>query len=177
MSRTIWRPAASRAIRPRRGWRAIMGWSQRWPITPRAGWGDLAAYFNLDNGSGKVRGIYVENNQALVPIFRDWLAPFGPMGASNVVIRKTGGTDHVFMQAVGVPGFQFIQDPLDYGSRVHHTSIDTFDHLKGDDMRQASIILASFLANAANMDKALPRPPLPTEPVVTDPFAYSDDEQ
>lgn len=162
---------------PQTGLARFMGWSQRWPITPRAGWGDLAAYFNLDNGSGKVRGIYVENNQAMVPVFRDWLAPFGPMGASNVVIRKTGGTDHVFMQAVGVPGFQFIQDPLDYGSRVHHTSIDTFDHLKGDDMRQASIILASFLANAANMDKALPRPPLPTEPVVTDPFAYSDDEQ
>ena len=112
-----------------------------------------------------------------MPLFSDWLAPFEPMGASNVVIRKTGGTDHVFMQAVGVPGFQFIQDPLDYGSRVHHTSIDTFDHLKGDDMRQASIILASFLANAANMDKALSRPPLPTQPVVTDPFAYTDDEQ
>lgn len=153
-----------------------MGWSNKWPITPRPGWGDLAAYFNLDNGSGKVRGIYVENNQAVAPIFREWLAPFAPMGAGNVVIRKTGGTDHVFMQAVGAPGFQFIQDPLDYGSRVHHTSIDTFDHLKGDDMRQASIILASFLANAANADKALPRPPLPTQPVVTDPFAYSNDD-
>ncbi|MDB5706032.1 MAG: family metallo-hydrolase [Sphingomonas bacterium] len=151
-------------------------WSNKWPITPKAGWGDLAAYFNLDNGSGKIRGIYVENNQAVAPIFRDWLAPFGAMGAKDVVIRKTGGTDHVFMQAVGAPGFQFIQDPLDYGSRVHHTSIDTFDHLKGDDMRQASIILASFLANAANADKALPRPPLPTQPVVTDPFAYSNDD-
>ncbi len=154
-----------------------MGWSNRWPITPRPGWGDLAAYFNLDNGSGKVRGIYVENNQAVVPTFREWLAPFASMGANNVVIRKTGGTDHVFMQAVGVPGFQFIQDPLDYGSRVHHTSIDTFDHLKGDDMRQASIILASFLVNAANAERALPRPPLPTQPVVTDPYAYSDDDE
>jgi len=152
------------------------GWSNRWPITPKPGWGELAAYFNLDNGSGKVRGIYVENNQAVAPIFREWLAPFAAMGATNVVIRKTGGTDHVFMQAVGVPGFQFIQDPLDYGSRVHHTNIDTFDHLKGDDMRQASVILASFLLNAANADHALPRPPLPTQPVVTDPYAYSDDD-
>ena len=153
------------------------GWSNRWPITPKAGWGDLAAYFNLDNGSGKVRGIYVENNPAVVPIFRDWLGPFAPMGAKDVVIRKTGGTDHVFMQAVGVPGFQFIQDPLDYDSRVHHSGLDTFDHLKGDDMRQASIILAAFLVNAANADKALPRPPLPTKPVTTDPFAYSDEEE
>jgi hypothetical protein len=158
------------------GMKSYYSWSSRWPITPKPGWGDLAAYFNLDNGSGKVRGIYVENNQAVAPIFRDWLAPFASMGATNVVIRKTGGTDHVFMQAVGVPGFQFIQDPLDYGSRVHHTSIDTFDHLKADDMRQASIILASFLLNAANADHALPRPPLPTQPVVTDPFAYSDDD-
>jgi carboxypeptidase Q len=152
------------------------GWSNRWPITPKPGWGDLAAYFNLDNGSGKVRGIYVENNQAVAPIFREWLAPFASMGATNVVIHKTGGTDHVFMQAVGVPGFQFIQDPLDYDSRVHHTNIDTFDHLKGADMRQASVILASFLLNAANADHALPRPPLPTQPVVSDPFAYSDDD-
>lgn len=153
------------------------GWSNRWPIVPRPGWGDLAAYFNLDNGSGKVRGIYVENNPAVVPIFREWMAPFASMGAKDVVIQKTGGTDHVFMQAVGVPGFQFIQDPLDYESRVHHSSIDTFDHLKGDDMRQASIVLASFLVNAANADKALPRPPLPSKPVTTDPFAYSDEEE
>jgi carboxypeptidase Q len=154
------------------------GWSGRWPITPRAGWGDLAAYFNLDNGSGKVRGIYAENNPAVVGTFKEWLAPFQSWGASAVVIGRTGGTDHVFMQQVGVPGFQFIQDPLDYGSRIHHTSIDTFDHLKGDDMRQGSVILATFLLNAANAERALPRPPLPSEPVVTDPYAYpdSDDE-
>ncbi len=148
------------------------GWSNRWPITPKPGFNDLAAYFNIDNGSGKLRGIYAENNAAVVPIFREWLAPFAAMGASAVVIQKTGGTDHVFMQQVGAPGFQFIQDPLDYDSRVHHTNADTFDHLKGDDMRQASTILASFLLNAANADKALPRPPLPTRPAVTDPFAY-----
>ena len=151
-----------------------MGWGNRWPITTKPEWAKLAAYFNIDNGSGKLRGIFAENNPAVVPIFQDWLKPFASMGASSVVIRKTGGTDHVFMQAVGLPGFQFIQDPLDYGSRIHHTSIDTFDHLKGDDMRQAAVILAAFLWNAANGD-ALPRPPLPTQPVKTDPFAYGDE--
>jgi hypothetical protein len=121
-----------------------------------------------------LRGIYAENNPAVVPIFKQWLEPFNAMGASSVVIRKTGGTDHVFMQAVGLPGFQFIQDPLDYGSRIHHTSVDTFDHLKGDDMRQAAVVLAAFLWNAANGD-ALPRPPLPTQPTKSDPFAYPDE--
>ena len=96
--------------------------------------------------------------------------------ATNVVFQKTGGTDHVFLQAVGLQGFQFIQDPLDYFPRTHHTSLDTFDHLKADDMRQASTILASFLLNAANADKALPKPPLPTKPVVTDPYAYAADD-
>ena len=155
----------------------MAAWSDRWPINKLAGWGDLAAYFNLDNGSGRVRGIYAENNPAVVPIFREWLAPFGSMGATNVVIQKTDGTDHVYMQEVGVPGFQFIQDPLDYGSRVHHSGIDTFDHLNGDDMRQGATIMASFLVNAANADKPLPRPGLPTKPVVTDPYAYVDDDE
>ena len=150
------------------------GWTNRWPIATKPEWSKLTAYFNVDNGSGKLRGIFAENNPAVVPIFRDWLTPLAPLGATSVVIRKTGGTDHVFMQAVGLPGFQFIQDPLDYGSRIHHTSIDTFDHLKGDDMRQASVVLAVFLWNAANGD-ALPRPPLPTKPSVTDPFAYGEE--
>lgn len=159
------------------GVKGMAAWSNRWPINRQPGWSDLAAYFNLDNGSGKVRGIYAENNPAVVPIFKEWLAPFASMGATNVAIQKTGGTDHVFMQEVGVPGFQFIQDPLDYGTRIHHTWLDTFDHLKGDDMRQGSTILASFLLNAANAEKSLPRPPLPTKPAITDPFAYVDDEE
>jgi Zn-dependent M28 family amino/carboxypeptidase len=119
-----------------------------------------------------LRGIYAENNPAVVPILRDWFAPFGSLGANTVAIRGTGGTDHVFFSAVGIPAFQFIQDPLDYGSRLHHTSIDTFDHIKAADMRQGAVILASFLLNAANADKPLPRKPFPTEPNVTDPFAY-----
>ncbi|TGX52855.1 M20/M25/M40 family metallo-hydrolase [Sphingomonas gei] len=157
---------------PATGLARFYGWANRWPITRQPGYGQLAAYFNLDNGSGKVRGIYAENNGAVVPIFRDWFAPFNAMGASTVAIRTTGGTDHVFFSAVGIPAFQFIQDPLDYGSRLHHSSIDTFDHIKAADMRQGAVILANFLLNAANADKPLPRMPFPTEPNVTDPFAY-----
>ena len=148
----------------------------RWPIVKKPGWGELAAYFNIDNGSGRLRGIYAENNPAVAPIFEEWMRPFRSMGMTTVSIQRTGGTDHVFMQSVGVPGFQFIQDPLDYGSRIHHSSIDTFDHLKADDMRQGATILAAFLLNAANADKPLPRPPLPTEPAVSDPYQVKVDD-
>ncbi|WP_269220068.1 M20/M25/M40 family metallo-hydrolase [Brevundimonas vesicularis] len=147
-------------------------WRSRWPIEPRAGYRDLVAYFNLDNGSGKIRGINAEGNVAAAPIFQEWLAPFASMGATTVSLRNSGGTDHVYMQTVGVPGYQFIQDPLDYSSRLHHTSIDSYDHLKAEDLRQAAIILASFLLNAANRDEPLPRMPLPTQPTPSDPFEY-----
>lgn len=147
-------------------------WRSRWPIEPRAGYRDLVAYFNLDNGSGKIRGINAEGNVAAAPIFQEWLAPFASMGATTVSLRNSGGTDHVYMQTVGVPGYQFIQDPLDYSSRLHHTSIDSYDHLKAEDLRQAAVILASFLLNAANRDEPLPRMPLPTQPTPSDPFEY-----
>lgn len=159
---------------PATGLARFYGWANRWPIKPLPGYNQLAAYFNLDNGSGKIRGVNAENNLAAVPILREWLSPFGSMGANTVSIRKVGGTDHVFFSAVGIPAFQFIQDPLDYGSRLHHTNIDTFDHLKATDMRQAAVILAAFLLQAANADKPLPHMPFPTEPSVTDPFAYPD---
>jgi len=152
-------------------------WQYRWPVTAKPGYRDLAAYFNLDNGSGKIRGIYAEGNVAAVPIFQEWLQPFASMGATSVVTAPTTGTDHVFMQQIGVPGYQFIQDPLDYSSRVHHSSIDSYDHLKAEDLRQASVIIATFLLNAANRDEALPRMPLPTQPKPTDPFAYPEDDQ
>jgi hypothetical protein len=147
-------------------------WRHRFPITPGPDYRSLAAYFNIDNGSGRLRGIHAEGNVAVVPIFQEWLAPFASMGATTVSIQPTGGTDHVYMQTVGIPGYQFIQDPLDYGSRIHHTSIDTYDHLKAEDMRQAAVILASFLLNAANRDEPLPRMPLPTQPRPSDPFEY-----
>jgi carboxypeptidase Q len=149
-------------------------WRYRFPITPRPGYKDLVAYFNIDNGSGRLHGIHAEGNVAAVGMLREWLQPFNSMGANSVVAMPTGGTDHVFMQAVGVPGYQFIQDPLDYNSRVHHSSIDTFDHLKAEDMRQASVVLAGVLFQAANSAKTLPRMPLPTQGVVTEPFKYDD---
>ncbi len=154
------------------GLTAYYTWSSRYPIIKRPGYGDLKAYFNMDNGGGKFRGIYAEGNAAAVPLLRDWMAPFGSMGAKSVVAGKTGGTDHVFLQAVGLQGFQFIQDPLDYDSQVHHSSADTLDHLRGDDLRQAAVVMAGMLLAAANSDKELPRPPLPTQPSATDPFKY-----
>jgi hypothetical protein len=149
-------------------------WRYRFPITPKPGYKDLVAYFNIDNGSGKLHGIYAEGNVAAAGLLREWLQPFASMGAGAVVAAPTGGTDHVFMQAVGVPGYQFIQDPLDYGTRVHHSSIDTFDHLKAEDMRQASVVLAGVLLEAANSAKTLPRMPLPSQGTVTNPFRYDD---
>jgi hypothetical protein len=148
-------------------------WRNRWPITLRPGHRDLVAYFNIDNGSGRIRGINAEGNVAAVPILKEWLAPFASMGATTVAIRSVGSTDHVFFQAVGVPGFQFIQDPLDYASRLHHTSIDTYDHVKAEDMRHNAVILASLLLSAANRPEPLPRTPVPSEPRRTDPFEYS----
>ncbi|MCC3155254.1 M20/M25/M40 family metallo-hydrolase [Hymenobacter sp. BT770] len=121
----------------------------------------LAAYFNLDNGAGKIRGIYAQGNEAVKPIFTAWLQPFADMGASTVTLRNTGSTDHVAFDAVGLPGFQFIQDGLDYFSRTHHSNQDTYDRLVADDLKQASVVVASFVYNAAMRDQKLPRKPLP----------------
>jgi len=151
-------------------------WNTRWPLTPLPGHAELAAYFNLDNGSGKVRGIFTEGNPAVAPIFREWLAPFASMGATTIAARPTGGTDHVFMQSVGIPAFQFIQDPLDYESRVHHSNVDTYDHMKIADLKQATIVMASFLWQAAERAEPLPRMPVATKPAETNPFAYEDDD-
>ena len=146
--------------------------SEMYPVEPLPGYKDLAAYFNVDNGSGKFRGIYAEGNFAVIPILREWLAPFESLGAAAVVAEPTGSTDHELMSRVGLPAFQFIQDPLDYGSRVHHTDLDTFDHLRADDLRQASVILATVLLDAANHPTPLPGKPIPKQPVLTDPFHY-----
>jgi carboxypeptidase Q len=147
-------------------------WRARWPVQPREGHSDLVAYFNIDNGSGKIRGINAEGNVAAAPVLQAWLEPFASMGAGTVSLRSSGGTDHVYLQTVGIPGFQFIQDPLDYSSRLHHTSIDSYDHLRPDDLRQAAVVLAGLLLSAANSDEPLPRMPLPTRPNVSDPFAF-----
>ncbi len=135
-----------------------------WPLSPKPEHARLAAYFNLDNGTGKIRGIYAEENTALKPIFDAWLAPFADLGAGTVTLRTTSGTDHVAFDRVGLPGFQFVQDQMDYRSRTHHTHIDTYDHLKRNDMMQASVIMAAFLYDAAMRPEPLPRKPLPVEP-------------
>ena len=121
----------------------------------------LQAYFNLDNGGGKIRGVYLQGNDMLRPIFEAWLAPFKDYGASTLTIRNTGSTDHVSFNALGLPGFQFIQDPLEYFSTTHHSNMDVFDYVPKSDMMQASAILASFVYNAATRDEMLPRKPLP----------------
>jgi Zn-dependent M28 family amino/carboxypeptidase len=137
---------------------------QTWPLTVKPEHGKLAAYFNIDNGSGKVRGIYAEGNTAVVPIFTAWLAPFRDLGADTVTLRPTGGTDHQSFDRVGLPGFQFIQDPLDYDTRTHHTNLDVYDLARPTDLQQASVILAAFLYDAAMRPEMLPRKPLPVEP-------------
>jgi hypothetical protein len=162
---------------PANGIEQQLRWRERFPITPLPGHKDLVAYFNIDNGSGKVHGLYAEGNVAAVPLLREWLQPFAGMGAGSVVAAPTGGTDHVFMQAVGVPGYQFIQDPLDYHSRLHHSSMDTFDHLKAKDLRQASVVLAGVLLQAATSARTLPRMPIPTRGTPTEPFKYSDPDE
>ncbi|MBY0573649.1 MAG: M20/M25/M40 family metallo-hydrolase [Undibacterium sp.] len=123
----------------------------------------ISAYFNLDNGYGKIRGIYTENNLQVQPIFDAWLAPFRDLGATTSTMKNTDGTDHEAFEDVGVPGFQFIQDPMDYDSRTHHSNMDVFDKVQKGDMMQAAIIMASFVAHAANRDEMLPRKPLPKE--------------
>ncbi len=121
----------------------------------------FSAYFNLDNGSGKIRGIYLQGNDAVRPIFEAYLKPFHDLGATTVSIRKTGGTDHLSFNAIGLPGFQFIQDPIDYFTRTHHTNMDVYDHAQKSDLMQASVIMASFVYHTAMRDEKLPRKPLP----------------
>jgi len=120
----------------------------------------LAAYFNLDNGAGRIRGINLQGNEAARPIFDEWLRPFAYLGATTVTTLNSGGTDHVLFNAVGLPGFQFIQDPLNYESRTHHSSLDVYEEAPPDDLKQASVILASFVYHAAMRDDMLPRPKL-----------------
>ena len=117
----------------------------------------LSGYFNLDNGSGKNRGVYLQGNDAMRPLFEAWLAPFRDEGATTITIKNTGGTDHLSFDAVGLPGFQFIQDPLDYGSVTHHSSMDTYDHAVASDLMEASAVIAAVVYQAANSPEMLPR--------------------
>jgi carboxypeptidase Q len=119
----------------------------------------FSAYFNLDNGTGKIRGVYMQGNEGVRPIFRKWLEPFADLGAETLTPSNTGGTDHQSFDAIGLPGFQFIQDPIEYNSRTHHSNADVFDRIQADDLKQAATIMAAFLYHAATLDEKLPRKP------------------
>jgi carboxypeptidase Q len=121
----------------------------------------FSGYFNLDNGTGKIRGVYLQGNEAIRPLFREWLSPFRKMEAATLTISNTTGTDHLSFDGVGLPGFQFIQDEIEYDTRTHHSNQDVFDRIQADDMKQASAIMAAFVYNTAMRDEKLPRKPAP----------------
>ena len=121
----------------------------------------FAGYFNVDNGTGAIRGVYLQGNEAVAPIFQAWMEPFKNLGMTTLAIRNTGGTDHLSYDAVGLPGFQFIQDEVEYDSRTHHSNMDTYERVQANDMMRNAVIVASFVYNAANRDEKLPRKPLP----------------
>jgi len=121
----------------------------------------LDAYYNIDNGTGKIRGVYLQGNEMVAPIFSAWMEPFHDLGMTTLTIRNTGGTDHLSFDAVGLPGFQFIQDPLDYETRTHHSNQDVYERIQEPDMKQMAVIVASFVYLTANRDEMIPRKPLP----------------
>jgi carboxypeptidase Q len=135
------------------------------PITIKPDQAKVSVYFNLDNGTGKVRGVYAQQNAAAVPLLEAWIKPFADLGATHVTMRNTGGTDHQAFDAVGIPGFQMIQDEADYDTRTHHTNLDTFDRIQREDMMQASAVMASLVLHAANRDELFPRKPLPKDTI------------
>ena len=138
------------------------------PVTVKPEQAKVSGYFNVDNGTGKIRGIYLQENEAVWPIFEAWMRPFKDLDMTTITMRNTGGTDHQSFDAVGIPGFQFIQDPVEYESRTHHSNMDVYDRLQPEDLKQMAVIVASFVYNTAMRDQMLPRKPiepaLPREP-------------
>ncbi len=126
----------------------------------------ISAYYNYDNGSGRIRGIHLQENIQLKPIFEEWIKPFEDLGMTHVVTQATGGSDHGALDYIGIPSFQFIQDPLDYGTRIHHTNMDVYDHLMPEDLMQSAVIMAAFVYQTTMRDEMFPRKPL------YDPFKY-----
>lgn len=131
------------------------------PLKTTKEWETLDAYYNLDNGTGKVRGVYTQGNFAIAPIFAQWIAPLNDLGVTTITTRNTGGTDHLSFDAVGLPGFQFVQDPMDYETRTHHSDMDTYDRLHEGDLEQAAVVEAIFLWNTSQRDAMMPRKPFP----------------
>jgi Zn-dependent M28 family amino/carboxypeptidase len=133
-------------------------------------WDKFSAYYNVDNGSGKIRGVYLQGNEMVRPFFEAMLAPFKDMGVSAITIRNTGGTDHQSFDAVGLPGFQFIQDPLEYGTRTHHSNMDVYDRVVRGDLMQMSVVVSSLVYHTANREQKLPRKPKPAARPATPPM-------
>jgi len=133
----------------------------RGKLTTTKEWETLDAYYNLDNGTGKVRGVYTQENFAVAPIFRQWIAPLADLGVTAISYRNTGGTDHLSFDAVGLPGFQYIQDPMDYETRTHHSDMDTYDRLHALDLEQGAVLEAIFLYNTSEREAMMPRKPFP----------------
>ena len=131
------------------------------PIETKPEWKDLDVYFNVDNGSGRIRGIYLQQNSAAAPIFAQWIAPLKDLAVTTITMANTGGTDHLSFDAVGIPGFQFIQDDLDYESRTHHSNMDTYERLQPGDLAQIATVEAIFVYNAAMRDQMMPRKAFP----------------
>jgi len=137
------------------------------PLTLKPEHSKLSGYFNLDNGTGKVRGVYMQENAAVAPIFRAWMEPLKDLGVTALTNRNTSGTDHLSFDAVGLPGFQFVQDEVEYETRTHHTNMDVYERLVREDLMQASAVMAIFVYQTAMRDAMLPRKPLPKDPTPT----------
>ena len=128
-------------------------------LVSTANYDKFSAYYNLDNGTGKIRGVYMQGNPLVQPYFEAWFAPFADLGARTLTLSNTGGTDHLSFDRIGLPGFQFIQDEIEYDTRTHHSNQDNFDRIQADDMKQAATIMAAFIYQTAMMDEKMPRKP------------------
>ena len=131
------------------------------PVEVKPEYQKISGYFNVDNGSGKIRGVYLQGNAAIAPIFQQWIEPLQNLGVTTLTMRNTGGTDHEAFDGIGIPGFQFIQDPLDYDSRAHHSNMDVYEELSPEDLAQAAVVEAIFVYNTAIRDQMLPRKAFP----------------
>ncbi|MFP5233656.1 MAG: M20/M25/M40 family metallo-hydrolase [Acidobacteriota bacterium] len=148
----------------------LPGWLRKpaGPLTIKPDQKLVSAYFNLDNGGGRIRGVYLQENASVAPIFAQWIAPLKTLGVTTLTLRNTASTDHIAFDAVGIPGFQFIQDPLDYKTRTHHSNMDVYEELQPGDLQQAAVVEAIFVYDAAMRDEMLPRKPLPRPKAMVD---------
>ncbi len=148
----------------------LPGWLRKpaGPLTIKPDQKLVSAYFNLDNGGGRIRGVYLQENASVSPIFAQWIAPLKTLGVTTLTLRNTASTDHIAFDAVGIPGFQFIQDPLDYKTRTHHSNMDVYEELQPGDLQQAAVVEAIFVYDAAMRDEMLPRKPLPRPKAMVD---------